>query len=226
MDYPSRMTQQGKACVRGAVWGLAVAVLGGAALAEACRRLAVFEAPARAVKQMTVPLDKLQKDAAVGQVVDMWRGVPVRANGIPYHRSHGRHVAADGYYYGRKWQCVEFVKRFYYDRLGHAFPDGMGHAKSFFDPQVPHGGWNEARGLRQFVNGGGERPQQDDLLVWTQGTYGHVAVVVRVEEFELEVVQQNVQEGSRQSFRLASKEQGYRIGGVDGPTGFLRKAAD
>ena len=200
--------------------------LGGWGIGEACRRAAAFDPPGRAVRRLTVPLDELQKGAGVGEVVDMWRGVPVRANGVPYHRSHGRHVGPDGYYYGRMWQCVEFVKRFYYDRLGHAFPDGMGHAKSFFDPAVPHGGWNEARGLRQFVNGGGERPRLDDLLVWTQGTFGHVAVVARVGEAELEVVQQNVREGSRQSFRLAGAAEGYWIGGLEGPAGFLRRAAD
>jgi hypothetical protein len=180
----------------------------------------------RAVFQPTVSLDVLQETAAVGDVVDAWRGVPVRANGWPYDRSHGRHVGPDGYYYGRMWQCVEFIKRFYYDHFGHAFPDGMGHAKSFFDPEVPHGGWNARRGLRQFVNGAGERPQLDDLVVWTQGTYGHVAVVSKVGGDYVEVVQQNVREGSRLRLHLAGEAEGYRMGGEHGPAGFLRRAAD
>lgn len=180
----------------------------------------------RAVLQPTVSPRALQESAAVGDVVDVWRGVPVRANGQPYHRSHGRHVAADGYYYGRMWQCVEYVKRFYYDRLGHGFPDGMGHAKSFFDPAVPHGGWNAQRGLRQFVNGAGERPRLDDLVVWTSGTFGHVAVVGKVGGDFVEVVQQNVREGSRMRLCLAGEAEGYRMGGEDGPAGFLRRAAD
>ncbi|AFZ68540.1 eCIS core domain-containing protein [Deinococcus peraridilitoris] len=49
----------------------------------------------------------------------------------------GRHYSTDGkaYDYGLKWQCVEFVRRYYYDRFGHAFTT-KGHAHSYFSPHV------------------------------------------------------------------------------------------
>lgn len=37
-----------------------------------------------------------------------------------------------GYYYGYKWQCVEYIKRFYYEAKGHKMPDSYGNAKDFW----------------------------------------------------------------------------------------------
>jgi hypothetical protein len=48
----------------------------------------------------------------------------------------GRNVSVDGYNLGLKYQCVEFVKRYYYQHLGHKMPDTYGHAKDFFDRNV------------------------------------------------------------------------------------------
>jgi surface antigen len=174
------------------------------------------------VVRETVPLRSLQEAAKVGEVIDQWRGVPVRANGLPYDQSHGRHVAADGYYYGRQWQCVEFIKRFHYDHLHHAMPDGMGHAREFFDPAVAHGQLNAKRGLRQFTNGGDEAPRLDDLMVWTFGTYGHVAIVSKVGGDFIEVVQQNVLQGSRERLKLVRDGDGWRVTGRREPAGWLR----
>lgn len=70
-------------------------------------------------------------------------------------------------------------------------PDVYGHAKDFFDAGVAHGKENKKRGLIQYVNGGSEKPQPGDLLVF-DGSYGHVAIVSAVEEDEVEVIQQNI----------------------------------
>jgi surface antigen len=157
-------------------------------------------------------------------VIDAWRGIPVRANGIPYHRSHGGHHAASGYYYGRQWQCVEYVKRFYHDRFGHWMPDVMGHAKSFYDPAVPHGQVNPRRALLQFANGGDEPPRLDDLMAWDFGDFGHVAIVSKVEAKEgmVEVVQQNVRQGSRERFSLVQVDGRWEVRGRWNPVGWMR----
>jgi hypothetical protein len=89
----------------------------------------------------------------VGKALDCYRNVPVYDNGLLFFRSYGRHYSKDGYYYGQKWQCVEYIKRFFYDAKGHEMPDVMGHAKSFFDETLPDGALNQRRGLVQYRNG-------------------------------------------------------------------------
>lgn len=128
-----------------------------------------------------------------GQPVDALNGVTVYFNGGVGHSS-GRNVAPDGYNLGIKYQCVEFVKRYYSEHLGHRMPDSYGHAKDFFDPAIPDGARNPRRNLLQFTNGSSSQPQPDDLLVFGPSLlnrYGHVAIVSAVTERGLEIVQQN-----------------------------------
>ena len=71
-----------------------------------------------------------KKQASIGEVVDEFNGVKVYFNGAVEHVG-GRNLAADGYNLGLKYQCVEFVKRYYYERFGHKMPNSFGHAKDF-----------------------------------------------------------------------------------------------
>jgi hypothetical protein len=59
----------------------------------------------------------------IGHVLDSYKGVPVYDNGLLFFRSYGKNYAPDGYYFGQKWQCVEFVKRFYFEAKHHKLPD-------------------------------------------------------------------------------------------------------
>jgi surface antigen len=161
----------------------------------------------------------------VGGVIDQWRGVPVRYNGAPYTRSWGRHYADDGFYYGQQWQCVEFVKRFYHDRLGHTFPNAMGHAAEFFNPGTPHGTLNLRRGLWQYANGGHTPPALDDIMVWTTGGFGHVAIVSKAGGGFIEVVQQNIGSRTRARLTLSARDGKYYVGEqgrLGAPAGWLR----
>jgi len=158
-----------------------------------------------------------------GRVIDSYKKVPVYDNGLFFWRSHGKNYAADGYYLGQKWQCVEFVKRFYYDAKGHKMPDVMGHAKSFFDESLPDNTLNSRRGLLQFHNGSTHKPQADDLLVFTDTRYGHVGIVTRVDENSLEIIQQNILSGSRQKFTMTVTNGHYFITAPRQPAGWLRK---
>lgn len=158
-----------------------------------------------------------------GDSLDSHKGIIVYNNGPDYPQSHGKHYNADkSYYYGKKWQCVEFIKRYYYDALKHKMPDGFGHAKDFFDLKVQHGQLNKRRGLLQFVNGGDEKPRPDDILVFG-GKYGHVAIVTRVSDDELEVIQQNIFMKPREVFPLSVKNGAYTVGDKKVPMGWLRK---
>ncbi len=164
----------------------------------------------------------LWAESAVGMKLDEFRGVAVYDNGPMIARAHGRHFADDGYYFGQKWQCVEYVKRFFHQAHDHRMPDVWGHAKDFFDDAVPHGQVNPRRGLVQFRNGRAEPPRAGDLVVFTNGYYGHVAIVSAVRSNEVEVIQQNILGRPRDVFLLASGKDRHQVGKEYAPAGWLR----
>jgi hypothetical protein len=152
----------------------------------------------------------LNPSRSPGMVLDSLDGVKVYYNG-GVGQSHGRNLAPDGYNLGIRYQCVEFVKRYYYEHYGHKMPDSYGHAKEFFDEDVPQGQLNKARGLIQFRNEEEVPPQKGDLLVWRASWlnyYGHVAIVSAVTEDRMELVQQNAGPfgSSRKSFPIDKRK--------------------
>lgn len=132
-------------------------------------------------------------DYEVGQVVDSYNGVHVYYNGGVSNVS-GRNLSEDGYNIGLKYQCVEFVKRYYYEYLNHKMPDSYGHAKDFFDKNVVDGEISSKRNLIQYTNQSKSKPQESDLIIFdgTSGNkYGHVAIISVVSDNDIEIVQQN-----------------------------------
>lgn len=142
------------------------------------------------VRDGSSPLARSERNA--GDAIDSLHGVTVYYNGS-MEATHGRNMV-DGYNVGLKYQCVEFVKRYYLQRYDHRMPDSYGHAKDFFDPRVKDGGLNKRRGLLQFTNTSAAKPEVGDLIVlsgWAGNPYGHVAIISKVHDGEVEVVQQN-----------------------------------
>ena len=129
----------------------------------------------------------------VGQAIDSLHGVVVYYNGSVNHTGD-RNVAPDGYNIGLKYQCVEFVKRYYYQHLKHKMPDSYGNAVDFFDKKISDGNLSTRRNLLQFNNGSSSKPHVSDLIIFsaTSGNpYGHVAIVSAVFDDEIEIIQQN-----------------------------------
>lgn len=150
-------------------------------------------------------------ELAPGSPIDELNGVAIYYNG-GVNQSRGRNISADGYNLGIRHQCVEFVKRYYFERFGHRMPDSYGHARSFFDPVLADGGFNRQRGLLQYRNGAGGVPQTDDILVFGPSwlnPYGHVAIVVEVNAHAVIIAQQNA--GPLLSSREALPLQNARI---------------
>lgn len=164
----------------------------------------------------------LRDISKIGNEVDSYQDVEVYYNGILYTRAYGKHYADNGYYLGQKWQCVEFVKRFYYQAKGHEMPDVYGHAKDFFDYETDQGELNERRGLIQYYNGREVPPQKDDLLVFTDSDYGHVGIITEVTDNEVEIIQQNVYGKPRSRYSLTIKDGRYYVGADREPAGWLR----
>ncbi len=154
----------------------------------------------------------------VGDEIDSFNGISVYHNGFQTS-SHGRSLAPDGYNLGQKYQCVEYIKRYYHKYYNHKMPETYGHAKDFFDGRVADGALNSARGLTQYTNPGASKPQTGDILV-LKGGYGHVGIVTSVENKKLEIIQQNTFK-SRRTFKLIESEGRWMVDN-DRVAGWLR----
>lgn len=166
------------------------------------------------------------KSLSVGDKVDSLNGVYVYYNNS-VGNVEGRNVAPDGYNIGLKYQCVEFVKRYYYEHKNHKMPDSYGHAKDFFEKKIADGKLSKRRNLLQFSNPSGKKPQADDLLVFDGNSfnkYGHVAIISKVDDNSVEIIQQNPGPfaGSRETYKLKEINGKWKIE-ADKALGWLRK---
>jgi CHAP domain len=161
---------------------------------------------------------------ARGTVIESQDGVDVYDNGPVLSASHGKSFAADGTYFGQKWQGEEFVKRYLYVAKGHVMPDGTGNALSFFDAETPQGAMNEKRRMLQFRQGGTEPPRKGDLIVFAGAAdIGHVAIVSAVGSDAIEIVQQNAAP-ARTRLPLRVVNGGYEVEQEGATLGWLRVA--
>jgi hypothetical protein len=151
----------------------------------------------------------------IGQAIDSLNGVEVYYNDRVGH-VEGRNTTADGYNLGQKYQCVEFVKRYYYEHYKHKMPESYGHAKSFYNTELSDGAFNKERGLMQYTNPSKAKPQIGDLLVMGEtvfNSHGHVAIISNVTANSVEIIQQNPgpYSPSRVTYRLSSENNLWRI---------------
>jgi surface antigen len=162
----------------------------------------------------------------IGDIVDTLDGVYVYYNGNVSHVSE-RHLAKDGYNLGLKYQCVEFVKRYYYEHLKHKMPDSYGHAKDFYNSKFGDGEMNSKRNLIQFKNGSSSKPHTKDLIVFDgheYNPYGHVAIISMVGEDFIEITQQNPGPSAPSRERIELYQEGSKWFISDDLTlGWLRK---
>lgn len=76
--------------------------------------------------------------------------------------------SVNGYVTGYKWQCVEFVNRYFWLKFGKKIAGG--HAKTYYANA-------SIKGLNRAPNGGTDKPRVGNILVSEGGTYGHVAII-------------------------------------------------
>lgn len=158
------------------------------------------------VKELVAPAERV-----AGEPIDSLNGVIVHYND-GFSAIHGRNVV-DGYNVGLKYQCVEFVKRYYLEHYDHRMPNSYGHAKDFFDTTLVDNTLNKDRGLLQFTNPSTTKPRVGDLVVldaWMGNSFGHVAIVSAVENGEVELIQQNTR-SSRTTYDLDHTDGHFRI---------------
>lgn len=129
----------------------------------------------------------------IGDRLDSLNHVVVYYNGGMGNVS-GRNTSPDGYNIGLKYQCVEFVKRYYYEYYKHKMPNAYGNAIDFFDKKLKDGALNKDRDLIQYTNPSHSKPEVGDLIILNatfSNEYGHVVIVSGVSDDEVEIIQQN-----------------------------------
>ena len=112
-----------------------------------------------------------------GAALASHRGVTAFSNG-------GDSSYCDPGTYGYRYQCVEYVNRFAVEALGLRNMRGTGNAKDYA------GGGRS--GLSWIPNApGAALPEDGDILVFSGGTYGHVAVCTGSSAGSVNMIQQN-----------------------------------
>lgn len=147
----------------------------------------------------------------VGQKIDSLHNVYVFYNGGVDNVV--KRSIKNGYNIGLQYQCVEFVKRYYFEHFNHKMPDSYGHALSFFNKQVADGSLNKQRNLIQYSNPSITKPKISDLIVMDKtitNPYGHVVIVSKVSDNNIEIIQQNPGpfSSSRAVFKLLKNSEG------------------
>jgi surface antigen len=101
------------------------------------------------------------------------------------------HESCDGWgTYGLQYQCVEYVRRFYFLVKGMETREGKmdrrwnGNASTYFKTAAE-------KGLDAFENGGQIPPQPEDIITFAGGPYGHVAIITAVLPDRIEFIEQN-----------------------------------
>lgn len=163
----------------------------------------------------TFKKERVTSNLTVGQKIDSLNGVYVYYNNSIDNVS-GRNTTTDGYNLGLKYQCVEFVKRYYYEHLKHKMLNSFGNAKDFFDSNLRDAKYNKKRDLTQYSNPSSSKPKIGDLLIFSGSIfnkYGHVAIISNVKDNEIEIIQQNPGPygNSREIFPLVNKNGKWEI---------------
>lgn len=111
-------------------------------------------------------------------------GVDVRYNPLGYASNINN--TYNGTTTGMKWQCVEFVNRYYLQVYGMNIRIAGTNANQYYTTA-------SQRGLVAKNNGGSTAPRVGDVLCFSGGSggYGHVMIITEVSSNQIKVAQQN-----------------------------------
>ncbi|MBI1766863.1 MAG: CHAP domain-containing protein [Bacteroidetes bacterium] len=125
-----------------------------------------------------------------GSLIDIFNSVEVRSNGNSNYCLYNNclYNSLYGTTTGMKWQCVEFVNRYYLQVYGKNIRISGTDAKDYYKTALN-------RGLVAYPNGGTVQPQVGDILVsegdGSPNNFGHVAIIGAVAADRVYVTQQN-----------------------------------
>jgi surface antigen len=153
----------------------------------------------------------------LGDRIDSFNNVYVYYNGWGREDLGRNSDNLDKYDSGIKWECVEFVRRYYYAHLDHKIPREVGNAIDYYKHNLNDGQLNIKSGLLQYKNPSKSKPHVNDVLVFDKtnsNKYGHVAIVSKVSDTEVEIIQQNAGAygNSRDVLSLSKVGESWEIG--------------
>ncbi len=111
-------------------------------------------------------------------------GVIGYCNTIPYDSLS----YLNGHYTGKKWECVEFIRRYYQQIFGLTFPS-IKNAYALMDLTSMKSLDNSSSSRCTFHKKG--KPQLHDILVFEHEQHGHTAIVVKVLKGLVRIAEQN-----------------------------------
>ena len=155
---------------------------------------------------------RLYYNKQIGEIIDSYNGVEVYFNSIPF-TTKGENFSEDGYYYGEKYQALEFVKRYYFEVFNHRLED-IKDVKELYNHNLKDGEFNRLTMLTQYSNPSNHPIKEGDILVFKPNFYnsdGHVAIISKVSEDKIEIVQQNCWKSTRKELKLESRENKWYI---------------
>lgn len=151
---------------------------------------------------------RLYYNKQIGDVIDSYNGVEVYFNSIPF-TSKGSSLTEDGYILGEKYQSTEFVTRYYYEKYNHKMSDSSGKAKDFYDSSLKDGERNLKRDLVQYSNPSSYPIKEGDIIIFKPTFYnpfGHVAIISKVKDNSIEIIQQNCWKTTRKNIEIENRE--------------------
>ncbi|MBL7832214.1 MAG: CHAP domain-containing protein [Saprospiraceae bacterium] len=149
----------------------------------------------------------------VGAQSGSFNGVPAYMN-CPIGSSN---TYGDSYvgsvYVGKKWQCVEYVQRYYKIVYNLNIKPAFGNANTYWTNNN-----HSSVGLQKFANGS-VAPQVGDILVSTSGSFGHVAIVTGVTSSTVSIIDQNFSSTSQRNITrsgntIGNFSSGYSVAGL------------
>ncbi|ACO46922.1 CHAP domain-containing protein [Deinococcus deserti] len=161
------------------------------------------------------------KEMRSGVAIGSLNGINAYFNGPDEAQTWGDSYSKDGtIYYGFKWQCVEFVRR-YTSMSGGKYISHRGNASTFYKSSIPDGG-HTFDAFTQYRNtdpktgakiGSIGKPKPGDIIVLSTNTYGHVAVIAEVGDEHISIAQQNVLTNFKEEISLKKNGNRWVVGG-------------
>lgn len=172
--------------------------------------LALYKLSAPAVEKINWSVSSSnQTNLSFGSIYGYIGNTAVYSNG-PKYTSTSRN-SVNGYDTGLAYQCVELVRRFYYQYYGKQMGKGY-DAKNFFANAYR---W----GMTAYSNGGGMAPKPGDVLCFNGnegGGAGHVSLVAEVAADYVIVVQQNVYKDTHVGKKLSRSGNRINVANLQG----------